>query len=247
MAASRSSITASVLIVSPNFLVIEIAMVFQSVRDLALFAGRYIRDLAASIENWHQSGVDGLAPLRGREWSRSQNRDFGVAVTRASLTAKPVAFDAVITRKDLLTNSGQTNVLDATRRRLTCNPLAGNAARCYAVIHGLASGPGATLIHARWSTTPSATGNIEARPPFATSLRSSEVARFEAKYLSDLERFVTHKPADRAGATHAATTPHVKALLHPLIDAETDARKKTMIAALVASALSCSPCNTYVS
>ena len=70
---------------------------------------------------------------------------------------------------------------------------------------------------------------IQARLPFATQLYLAGAHGFEAEYLEDLARFATFEPTNMVAATYVETTASIKALLHPLIEAQPDRRKQAIV------------------
>ena len=231
----RRSIIASSLIASPLLVMIATLMLVISVRNLVLFANSAdIRDLAASLENGFHPDAAYLDRFTGEKEGAYAAGDCEDGETRARLTVNLAALDEALKTNDVaLTNLAQKNALAAAKHRLTCNPLDGNAWLRYAMTDALKNGAVASVLaELRWSywSTPNEAWIIEARLPFSTILYSAGVPGFEAEYLSDLRRYANYEPGEQVAATFVETTPRVRALLHPLIEAQPDARKKAIIA-----------------
>jgi hypothetical protein len=56
------------------------------------------------------------------------------------------------------------------------------------------------------------------------------VTGFETEYLDDLRRFASFEPTSRVAAAFVALSSPVRVRMRPLIDAQTDARKKAIVA-----------------
>jgi hypothetical protein len=235
VAAPRRRLTASGLIASPILFVIAIGMIIQSISALVSFAGSAdTRDLAASIEKGFQPDPDYLARFVENNGLDHPSAGCGDAFTRARLTVSLAALEAAIKGNDVtLIDAAEKNALEIARRRLICNPLDGNAWLRYAMIDVQASGPAPEAIDALrqsyWSA-PNESWVMEARLPFATRLYLAGAPGFDSEYLDDLRRFATYPPANQVAETYAQTAPQIQALLHPLIAAQPDARKKAILA-----------------
>jgi hypothetical protein len=79
-----------------------------------------------------------------------------------------------------------------------------------------------------WSA-PNESWILGARLPFATRLYLAGVSGFESEYLEDLRRFATFEPAGQVAATYIKTVPRIRALLHSLIEAQPENRKKATV------------------
>jgi hypothetical protein len=233
--AGRRGVTASKLISSPGLVVIAIVMLFLSTRSLVLFAeSANVRDLAASLENGFQPDASYLDRFMSPRASAYVGGDCEDAETRAVLTVYLAALDEALKAKDLVViNLAQKNAIEAVKHRLTCNPLDGNAWFRYAMLDALMNGPVASVVdELRWSywSTPNEGWIMEARLPFATMLYLADVSGLEAEFIGDLWRYANYEPEDQVAAIYVKTTPRVKALLRPLIEAQPDARKKAVVA-----------------
>jgi hypothetical protein len=235
VAPPRRRLSASWLITSPILFVLATALVVQSIRALASFAGdANTRDLAASIERGVQPDPAYLSSFISNNGLDRGSTDCGDAVTRARLTVSLAALDAAIKGSDLASiDVAKKNALEIVKHRLNCNPLDGNAWLRLAMIEAQSSGalPGAVdaLRLSYWSA-PSESWVMEARLSFATRLYLADVPGFETEYLEDLRRFATYEPTNQVAKTYAETASRIKALLHPLIVAQPEPRKKAMVA-----------------
>ena len=80
-----------------------------------------------------------------------------------------------------------------------------------------------------WSA-PNESWVMEARLPFATHLFLTGVSALDSEFVNDLRRFVTYQPEPRVAEGYVNAVPQIQALLHPLIAAQPDERKKAILA-----------------
>ena len=234
MGAPRRGVNASRLIACPILFSIVIGMIIESMRALASSAGGAdTLDLAASIEQGIRPEPGYLARFVENNGLDHPSSACGDALTRARLTVALAALDAAIKANDgTLIEAAERNALAIAKRRLVCHPLDGNAWLRYAMIDAQAGGPSARVVDelrlSYWSA-PNESWVIDARLPFATRLYLAGVAGFDSEYLGDLRRFATYQPAGQVAKTYARTAPQIQALLHPLIAAQPDARKRVIL------------------
>jgi hypothetical protein len=235
VAARQRRWSVSRLITSPILFFVAIALVAASVRALAVFAGGAdTRDLAASIEKGFKPDPDYLSSFVRNNGLDRPFTACGDAITRARLTVGLAALDAAI-KGDVLASidAAEKSALEIAKHRLSCNPLDGNAWLRYAMIETRSIGPAPAAIDALrlsyWSA-PSESWVMEARLAFATPLYLDGVPGFEGEYLEDLRRFATYEPASQVAATYVETAPRIRAMFHPLIEAQSETRKRAMVA-----------------
>ena len=235
MATPRRIVTAASIITSPILFVIGVVVVGLSVRTLTLFAANAdVFDLAASIENGPQQDADYLARFVGAKGLDRASLDCGDPFTRASLTINLAALDAATRTMNVpLADAAQKNAIRAAEHRLECNPLDGNAWLHYAMVEARGKGPVASVVDAlrvSYWAAPNEGWIIEARLAFATNLYLAGVTGFEMEYLDDLRRFASFESTGRVASAYVALASQLRAQMHPLIDAQSEARKKAIVA-----------------
>jgi hypothetical protein len=205
LAAPRRLRTIIGLIASPLLLLISAVTLFASTRAVALFFGNVeTRDLAASIEKGTRATL--TVTLANLEAAANQN-------------AAPLLADA------------ENSAVQAVKHRLACNPLDGNAWLRFAMIDSLGRQPQVDVIEALrlsyWST-PNESWIIETRLPFATKLYLAGVTGFEREYGDDLRHYAAFQSTRQVAATYVETSTAIRKLLHPLIEAQPESRKKAI-------------------
>lgn len=219
----------------PILAVIVTGLTVQSIAAFASFTRNAdIRDLAGSIEEGVQPDLDYLPRFVATNGLDRASNDCGDAFTRARLTVSLAALDGASRGDDLTAiDAAEKNALDAAGRRLSCNPLDGNAWLRFAIVTAQASGPSGAAVEAlrlSYWAAPNESWVIEARLPFATRLYLAGAKGFESEYLDDLRNFAMYEPTTRVAATYVATEPRVRTLLHPLIARQAEKRKKEIVA-----------------
>ena len=235
MANPRRKTSAAAFIASPILFVVAFGIAGLSARALALSATNAdLIDLAASLESQAQPDADYLARFIASKGLDRASIDCGDSFTRASLTVNLAVLDAATKALNApLTEAAGRSTLRAAEHRLACNPLDGNAWLRYAEVENKSQGRAETVtdaLRASYWTAPSEGWIIESRLPFATDLVLAGSSGFETEYVDDLRRFTTFETTSRVAAAYVALTPSVRRRLRPLIDAETDARKKAILA-----------------
>lgn len=229
----RNSATA--LVASPILAILVIAIVAQSTWALfGLAADADARDLASSIENGHRPDPAYLAQFA--KGVGLDDASFGCddSATRARLTISLAALDGATKDNDVpRLDAAEASVVASVKSRLRCNPLDGNAWLHYARVVTQSSGPVAPVVDAlrlsEWSA-PNESWILEPRLAFATQLYLAGVGGFEKEYHDDLSRFANYERAGRVAQAYVAAPATVQALMHPLIVAQPDARKKSILA-----------------
>ena len=235
MAAPQRRLSAARIIAAPILFFIAVGLVIQCGFALASFAkAADVRDLAASIEKGFQPDADYLSRFVRDNGLDRPSSDCGDALTRARLTISLAALDAAGKGFDLaLIDAATKTALESARHRLACDPLDGNAWLRLAMIEVQSSGPAPAAIDALrlsyWSA-PSESWVMAARLPFATRLYLAGAPGFESEYLDDLGRFAAYEPSNQVAATYVDTEPRIRSLLHPLIAAQPEKRKKEIVA-----------------
>jgi hypothetical protein len=231
----RRKTSAAAFIASPILFVVAFGIAGLSARALALSATNAdLIDLAASLESQAQPDADYLARFIASKGLDRASIDCGDSFTRASLTVNLAALDAATRALDVpASDVAERSTIRAAEHRLACNPLDGNAWLRYAEVENKSQGRAETVtdaLRASYWTAPSEGWIIESRLPFATDLVLAGSSGFETEYVDDLRRFTTFETTSRVAAAYVALTPSVRRRLRPLIDAETDARKKAILA-----------------
>ena len=235
MAAPRRMATAAWLITSPILLVIGVVVVGLSARALALFAANAdVFDLAAAIEKGAPPDADYLARFVASKALDRASVDCGDPFTRANLTVNLAALEAATRAIDApLIDAAQRNATRAAAHRLACNPLDGNAWLRYAMVESRGEGPVASVIdalRASYWAAPSEGWILEPRLAFATKLALAGATGFETEYLGDLRRFASFESTSRVAAAYVAIASSLREEMRPLIDGQTEARKKAIVA-----------------
>jgi hypothetical protein len=228
-------VTAASLITSPILFGIGIIVMGLSIRSLALFASNAdVFDLAASIENGALPDAGYLARFVASKGLDRVSANCGDSFTRASLTINLTALDAATKALDgPLIDVAQRSAARAAEHRLDCNPLDGNAWLRYAMIETRGNGGAPSVIaalHASYWAAPSEGWILEPRLAFATNLILDGATGFETEYLDDLRRFTSFESTGRIAAAYVAVASQLRARMHPLIDAQPEARKKAIVA-----------------
>jgi hypothetical protein len=231
----RGHATTVGLIVSPILSAVALAVILLSVRSLVLFASSAdLLDLAAAIERGAGPDADYLARFVASAGLDRVSLECSDPYTRASLTVNLAALDAATAVLDVArVDQAERAAIRAARHRLECNPLDGNAWLRYAMLETRAHGPVGPAIDAlrlSYSTTPSEAWIIEPRLDFASDLRSTGAAGFEAEYLGDLQRFASFEPASRVASAYVATGADPRARLRELIGEQPPAREQAIVA-----------------
>ncbi len=235
MATRRRIVTAASLITSPILFVTAVVVASLSLRALIQFAANAdILDLAASVESGALPEAEYLARFVASAGLDRATSDCGDPFTRASLTVNFAALEAATDAFDAtLIDVAERNAIRAAEHRLSCNPLDGNAWLRYAMVQTRGKGPVGSAIDAlrlSYWTAPSEGWIIEPRLAFATDLRLTGATGFEAEYLGDLGRFTSFESTSRVAAAYVAMSSQVRALFHPLIDAQAGKRKRAIVA-----------------
>lgn len=234
MAAQRR-LSLARLITGPMLFIMAVGLIIQSASAIAAFAlNADVRDLAESIEKGFQPDADYLSRFVSRNDFHRPASDCGNAITRSRLTVSLAALERTMKGNNIaLRDAANKNALDVAKHRLTCNPLDGNAWLGFAMVKTQVSGPIPAAVDALrlsyWSA-PNESWVMVARLPFATRLYLAGVAGFESEYMEDLRRFATFESTYQVAATYVAIAPRIQALLHPLIAAQTEPRKKAIVA-----------------
>ncbi len=160
--------------------------------------------------------------------------DCGDSFTPASLTVNLAALEAATKMVDApLIDAAQTNAIRAAEHRLACNPLDGDAWLRYAMLESRGKGPAGSVIDAlrvSYWAAPSEGWIMEPRLVFATNLYLAGVSGFETEYLGDLGRFASFASPSRVVAAYVMIASQLRAQMHPLIDGQSEARKKAIVA-----------------
>jgi hypothetical protein len=233
LAAPRRIRTVIGLIASPLLLLISAVTLFASTRAVALFFGNVeTRDLAASIEKGSAPEADYLerfVKAKGLDRVAADCSDIG---TRATLTVTLANLEAAANQNAApLLVDAENSAVQAVKHRLACNPLDGNAWLRFAMIDSLGRQPQVDVIEALrlsyWST-PNESWIIETRLPFATKLYLAGVTGFEREYGDDLRHYAAFQSTRQVAATYVETSTAIRKLLHPLIEAQPESRKKAI-------------------
>jgi hypothetical protein len=230
----RKTATAA-FIASPILFAIAVGVACLSVRALALAAvNADLFDLAGSLETQAQPDADYLERFVASKGLDRISLDCGDSFTRASLTVNLAALDAATNALDVpASDVAERNAIRAAEHRLACNPLDGNAWLRYAMVENRGAGPVKSVIdalRASYWTAPSEGWIIEYRLPFATNLVLAGAGGFEAEYVDDVRRFASFESTSRVAAAYVALSPPVRRRLRPLIAAESETRRKAILA-----------------
>jgi hypothetical protein len=235
VAAPRGRSSAARLITVPILFFLAAGLIIQSAASLALFArSADTRDLAAAIETGLTPDAAYLYRFVAESGLALPSADCDDALTRARLTVGLAALAAATKGTDpAQMDAAARNALQIARSRLSCNPLDGNAWLRFSMINVQSSGPSPTAIEAlrlSYWCAPNEGWVIKSRLPFATQLYLAGDIEFETEYRDDLQRFATYEPGRQVASTYIATNPRIRTLLHPLIAAQPEERKKEIVA-----------------
>jgi hypothetical protein len=221
-------------IASPLLFLISAATLFASTRAVALlFSGAETRDLAASIEKGSAPEADYLERFVKAQGLDRVAADCGDISTRAALTVTLANLEAAANQNNApFLVDAKKSALQAVKHRLACNPLDSNAWLRFAMANSLGRQPQVDVIEALrlsyWST-PNESWIIEARLPFATQLYLAGVTGFEREYGDDLRHYAGFQSTRQVAATYVDTSGPIRKLIHPLIEAQPESRKKAII------------------
>ena len=235
MAIPRRKTATAAFIASPILFLVAVGVAGVSARTLALSAiNADLFDLAGSIERQAQPDAEYLSRFVASKGLDQVSSDCGDSFTRASLTVNLAALDAATTALDVpASDVAERNAIRAAKHRLACNPLDGNAWLRYAMVESKGAGPVRSVIdalRASYWTAPNEGWIIESRLPFATNLVLAGAGGFEAEYVYDLRRFVAYESTGRVASGYVGVSGPVRQRLRPLIDAEPQTRRKSILA-----------------
>jgi len=216
--------------------IMAVGLIIQSASAIAAFAlNADVRDLAESIEKGFQPDADYLSRFVSRNDFHRPASDCGNAITRSRLTVSLAALERTMKGNNIALarrcqqerarcRKTSADVQSTRRQRLArvcdgqnpserTDPRRGRCVATFLLVGAQRElGDGRAPCHLR------------------PRLYLAGVAGFESEYMEDLRRFATFESTYQVAATYVAIAPRIQALLHPLIAAQTEPRKKAIVA-----------------